>query len=395
MVRIAITHSWSLNMGDAAMLATIVDMVGGMAKDASICALVSHPEFTRQRCPDLNARLEGWPWPVPGKKSQGIFGLMAYPLIFLSNMLSATAFRLFGARIFIFNSRFREPLCALFDSDIVIHPGGDFISPDYFFMTTFGEILMARILGKKSVILAQSMGPFKGLLNRAIAAPFLKMADLIIVREKKTMRELSLMGIGNVYLTADLAFMFPKRIIRQKRGERVIICPKNLRSGKMDYARGLKRLSGRIKSEFGYEILFLPTDLHDVCFQAEIGDSLAPDVTVVKEVHSPEEIARIISSSQFIISSRMHAIILGSLSSTPFCAIGDSFKFEEILGELHGGCTLGTGGLDDEGVERIIGLMRDRKKQEKAIGKNLPAIREKSSETARILEDNLREWGAI
>lgn len=272
-------------MGDAAMLMTTVGMLRAMAPGASICALVSHPDYTRQRCPDLGVGLEEWPWPVPGKKRLGILGLVIYPLIFFSNLFSAAAFRLSGARVFILNGRFRAPLSMLFDSDVVIHPGGDFISPNYFFMTTFGEILMAKILGKRTVILAQSMGPFEGLLNRAIAAPFLRMADLIIVREGKTALELERMGVTRAHLTADLAFAFPGKIEYAARGERVVICPKNIPRNRERYALGIRRLAKRIKEEFGFKIVLLPTDLHDVDFQSELGFGLAPDAAIVRTVH--------------------------------------------------------------------------------------------------------------
>lgn len=196
--RILIHHSWSLNMGDAAMLITLVRMLRRMSPEARITALVSHPAFSRERC--IRAELDGWPWPVGGSEAGSPLGMLSYPFIFLGNLLSAAAYRIAKARIFVFNGRYSGPLSRFFDCDVVISPGGDFISPRYCFMTTFGDFLMSRILGKKLIICAQTIGPFEGLLDGRLAAAVLGLADLIIVREEESARRLASIGLRDVHV---------------------------------------------------------------------------------------------------------------------------------------------------------------------------------------------------
>lgn len=380
-------------MGDAAMLKTTVGILKGIDPDCEISALVSHPEFSRKRCKGLDAELLGWVWPVPEKGKPSLHELLSYPVVFLSNFFSAIVYRLSGAKVFIFNGRQAGPLGKFFDCDVVISAGGDFIGPKYFFVTAFGEFMLAKLLGKKLVICAQTIGPFEGLLNGFLAARIVRLADLIIVRESVTAEALRKLGINDAHLTTDLAFAFPRPSGKKSQGGVVILCPKNIGTGRERYAEKMRTLTRRIMDELEMEVVYLPTDTHDRDFQSEIAAGLEKKVKVIGEVHPPEEIARLISESDFLISSRMHAVILGSLSSTPFFAIGDSHKFKEILDPLCGGCTIGLRQLDDNGVDRILDGIRRRNLLRKEIGSNFGKMREKSMRNATILGEKFREWG--
>jgi polysaccharide pyruvyl transferase WcaK-like protein len=390
MKKAVISHSWSHNMGDAAMLRAIADILRGISPDLDITALVSHPDYSAARCRGAGVRLEGWPWPVG---NAGLAEKLAYyPAVFMGNMLSAAIFRISGKQVFLMNGRFRAPLSRIFECDVFICPGGDFIGPKYFFLSTFGELFMARMLGKKVVICAQTIGPFSGFFERKLAGFVLGLADLVIAREEPTATHLAELGIGNVRITSDLAFMFPPPP-ETKRKKRVIISPKRISGEKGKYAEGIRRLSERLSGGLGYEVVFLPSDRYDAAFQAEIASGLPGKVTLVEDVHAPEEIARIMSEAEFVVSSRMHAIILATLSGTPFYAVGDSFKFSAILGQLCEDCTMGIEELDGEGVETILRALRGRKRRAASIRAKFPGVLEKSRANARILREKFAEWG--
>ncbi len=390
MKRIVICHSWSHNMGDAAMLHVIAQTLHHISPDFSITALVSHPEFSAPRCAKADVRLQGWPWPV---ENAGIVErAFGYPAIFLSNMASAAIFRIFGKKVFFLNRRFEGALGSIFDCDVLISPGGDFMGPRYFFLTAFGELIMGRLLGKRVVVCAQTIGPFPGFFEKRLAAFVLRMADLVIAREGATARHLRELGIKGVEETTDLAFMYPEPP-RAKRRKRIIMSPKGI-SGRSDsYVQGMRSLAGRLSGDLGYELIFLPSDSHDMTMHDEIASGLPGNVRVVRQVHPPDEIARIISESEFVVSSRMHAIILAALSRTPFFAIGDSFKFGEILGGLCEDCTIGTDGLNKDGISRVILALERRGMQEEEIRKRYPAVLEKSRRNADILRHRFIDWG--
>ncbi len=390
-MKFLITHSWSHNMGDTAILLATVDMLHGIAPGCKVSALASHPEYTRERCPKFKGSIEAWPWPIPAGRP-GLLDLAYYPALFISNMLSAAAYRLFGARLFLLNGRFSGPLARFFESDVVISPGGDFIGPHYFFMTAFGEMLMAKILGKRLVVCAQTIGPFRGLLHRRLASAVLSLADLVIVREERTAARLREAGLKGVHVTSDIAFTFPQPKKRQRKAGRVILCPKKLREGREEYAQAMAALGRKIAAE-GCEVVLVPSDAYDIELHAEIARGIGPQAKLVRAIHPPDMLAEYIAGSDFIVSSRMHAIILGSLSRTPFFAIGDSHKFQDVLGELCQGCSMDVGELDEKGIERVLGSIGKKEELRASIAESFPSVREKATRSGTILREKLTEWG--
>jgi polysaccharide pyruvyl transferase WcaK-like protein len=394
MKKVVVAHSWSRNMGDAAMLRTIVDIIHAISPDIKITALVSHPEYTVPRCRGIDARIEGWPWPVPQRERNIFDYAVFYPVIYASNMFSALLYRLLGARIFLLNRRFAGPLSSIFECDAFICPGGDFIGPKYFFHSTFGEIVMAMILGKRIIVCAQTIGPFRGAFDRGLASFVLNMADVVIVREGATAKHMMELGVRNVEVTSDLAFMFMagghwSRVRKRK----VIICPKKISGDRKAYIGGISNLAKRLVDELGYEVEFLASDAYDSDFQSEIASTLGGRVRLAGEVFPPEEIARHMSEAEFVVSSRMHAIILATLSGTPFFAIGDSHKFEAILGSLCDDCTIGIEELDERGIDRILGAIKNGNAIAASIRKKFPQVLAKSMRNAEILKSKFREWG--
>lgn len=104
-----------------------------------------------------------------------------------------------------------ETIEHLRNSDIVIMTGGDIISLDYgleslYFWTRICESAMNA--GKPTVLWAGSVGPFsRQPLTEARMTEFLKRFALITVRESTSLEYLKNIGIGNVKLVADPAFL--------------------------------------------------------------------------------------------------------------------------------------------------------------------------------------------
>jgi polysaccharide pyruvyl transferase WcaK-like protein len=396
MAKALVLHSWSRNMGDAAMLETIVSMVKRASPAMEVAALVSHPEFTRTRLSCAGVSLAGWPWPLPARGRPSPAELAAYPFILLNNVASAAIFRLTGKKLFLANRRFAGPLTKLFECDLAISPGGDFISPKYYFITTFSEFLIAKILGKRLVVCAQSIGPFGGLLHPWIAGFFLRMPDLVMVREEGSARYLESVGI-HAHVTADLAFAYGHGGARKGPAQaegirRIAVSAKRMSGDPAAYEDGMLRLIRRAREEFGCEVLIIPTDSYDIPVQERLARKAGGGVRLIREVLAPKEIAAILGTCDFIVSSRMHAIILGSASQTPFFAITDSFKFKGILGMLCEGCTVPAEHLDGAAVESVISSMHESGRLRERISKSLPAMRRRAMQNGAIMAEKFAEW---
>ncbi len=368
-MKVLFVHCWSNNRGDRAILSSAIRMIRNIDKNAGISVLLSHPS-------EIDADVFPWPWPV--HKPKGL-DLIMYPLIISGNYMSVILFRLFGWRFLPFSRSLGE----FFDSDIIISPGGDFISPKFFMITSLSEILFAKMLGKKVVILAQSMGPFYG-LDRLVASKVIGMCDLIIAREKKTAEHLAQMGIRNVHVTADLAFALDGNDAGKRNG--IAMCPKDNHDMEHTVA-----LIDRI-TKTGRKVVLIPTDSHDAGFQKEIAEKTGVEL---KDNLGHEDIIRELSGCEFVLSGRMHGAIMAVVAGTPFFAISDGFKYSAVLDDVCPGCVMGMDEFTSGNHKRIIRKIEEKETLGMIIRKNYPEVKKKSKENEKLLQKAFREWGYI
>ena len=396
--KILITHAWSNNIGDAAILTAISGLLRDVSPSAEISACVSHPESTRRICPAIDAKLVHWPWPVPQEENARPNPHPAgYPLIFAGNIVSSIAFRLFKARLFLFNRAYRKEVERFFDCDIMVSTGGGFIMPEYQPMTSYGEILMARILGKRIVLLAQTIGPFQGALQRAFGRIFLGMTDLIIVRESASAAHLKAIGLETL-VTADTAFLLPVPVSR-KIEPVVAICAK--KPGRGDFegqARAIAGLAQMMAKETGCSIRMMATEKDDVGFCRKVASLSCADgldVESVQDVLPPFETAEALGRAQFLLTWRMHAAILGAMSGTPFHVIGRGHKFRGVLDGLCPGCVSLAGELDDIRIAEVMDGLSRHSSRRMSILKSLPSLRRKAARNKSILAGKFAEYGVF
>lgn len=398
--RILLTNSHSANAGDAAIILSMLDHIRFISHSCEIVAQCSHPDVSRRLAFREGVEYHGYPAPFfEASGGAPSAARLAYGgLVFLNNMLSAAAYRLLGAKLFLINAPYREPLEDFFRSDIVISVGGGFISADYGFIRPYADIAMAKILGKRVVIYSQSIGPFCGPLNEAISRFVLGMADLIMVRESRSARNLEAIGIRRVHVTADAAFSYPEMPPRAERGNTVVICPREWtysnRIHSERYISLIGELSSGIINELGMEVLLLPTTPDDVAFYSRLAPSLPAGVRFVSEVHHPSKIAELLSSSAFLVSSRMHPIVLGSLSSTPFFALGWEYKLRELCSDfsVEDMCLM-AGEADGSAVARVLSAIRSSEGVRKRISESFPEVRRRSTMNRDLLKKSIAEWG--
>src|SRR5512135_641637 len=151
--KVLVPHVYSSNVGDAAMVQCLVGAVAEIDPRAQVTVLASDPEFISSRLPGIRAEITGWPWPFPARRP-GALDYAGWGLIWCSSILSALVYRLSGARMSLHGRGLSGPLMEFFDCDIVLSPGGDFLSPKYFTLSTFSEFLIAKIAGKRLAICA-------------------------------------------------------------------------------------------------------------------------------------------------------------------------------------------------------------------------------------------------
>jgi len=390
MMKFLITNAHSSNSGDLAIQATLIRQLHKISGDAEITVLCSYPEFSRKNIGG-DTSFKNYIWPIfDGTPSFQEFVQSAFML--LDIFLSALVYRVSGKRIF---SEKNSPFGDFLDSDIVIGAGGGYLSHDYGFIRPYADYLLAKFLGKKLILYNHSIGPFGGSINRAVSGFVLRKADLIIVREKRSKKNLEELGIKNARLSADLAFAFTGFKPANKRKNTVVICPRKsiyrCRNKEDNYFMLLASLSKKLISS-GKKVIILPTTPEDIKLYESLKKVIPEEVEYINTVHPPDKIAELLSESEFLVSSRIHPIILGSLSSTPFFALGWEYKLDEISKMICEDCHANAYDANDKTTDLILQNIKRRKK----IGsRNLLLLRKQAESSAEIMNESLVRWGYI
>ena len=390
-MKFLITNAHSSNSGDLAIQSTIIKQLREISPDAEITILCSAPDFSVKYIHHKNVRFMNYMWPV-FEKTPSFRDFIKSCFFLSSSLISLFLYRFSGRK------SPTGPLNEFFDVDVVIGIGGGYLSHDYGFIRPYCDYIIAKLLGKKLVLYAHSIGPFGGFINREISKFVLGKADLIIVRENRSKLNLKRIGIRNVHLTADAAFAFSEPVPNYKRDSSVVLCPRKsiykYRYEEKNYIRFLGSISKKI-IDSGGSVTFLPTTPEDLRFHKAIKSSMPGEVTYITEVLSPDETAEFLSKAGFLISSRIHPIILGSLSSTPFFALGWEYKLDEISGMLCSGNSVRADRADSSTEKLILNRLNDRKKACRDLTANVSALHEKACSNKDILRNSLLDWGYL
>ncbi len=395
---ILITGFHSTNMGDAAILHSMLLQLRKAFPRAQLTVHCSDPSLAAQSVPIRKAAFRHSLIPTfDHEDSQpGLAEFVRVPMLIAGSLAHAAAFGLFGRARRPSPKGAGRPIDDFLDADIVLSMGGGYISDDYGYLRPYTDFIIAKLAGKRLALYAHSIGPFGGWISRALSRAVLGAADLIILREPGSLRHLESIGVRGAKVTADAAFALP-RPRAARRGKKAVICVREWTYGNRwharRYVRFIEKLVGAL-AERGYRPEFLPTTPEDVRFHARHLAHLRGRADFVERAEPPAEIARRLAGAGFLVSSRMHPIVLGSLSATPFYAIGWEFKLAEMSRMLAGGSVdAHAGTLDDSTLFSILSCVERRKEISGGVSSRIPGVRKKAAESLRILCDSALEWG--
>ncbi|MCI0503245.1 polysaccharide pyruvyl transferase family protein [Candidatus Micrarchaeota archaeon] len=395
---ILITGFHSTNMGDAAILHSMLLQIREAFPKASITVHCSDPEAAARAviADGVAFRHSLIPTYDHDASPPGARQFIGVPVMIARNLIRAIAYRIFGRRPSACIAGKREPMDDFLCADIVVSMGGGYISDDYGYVRPYSDFLTAKLAGKRLALYAHSIGPFGGWISRALSRLILSGADLIILRERGSLRNLESIGVHGAHVTADAAFALPSPN-RARRSRKALICVREWtyrhRAQRERYLSFIEKLVDALAGK-GYAAEFLPTTPDDVRFHRRHLAHLKGKASFVKSAEPPIEIARRLSTAAFLVSSRMHPIVLGSLSSTPFFAIGWEFKLEEISGMLAGGsCNAHASELDDSVISAILSCVERREELAHAISSQVPIVRAKAGKSIGLLAGSAASWG--
>lgn len=286
------------NIGDEAILTSIVDTIRNERENTEFVVLSSDPNFTSR---DLSVR--------------SINRLNVASILF--EMSTANLFISGGGGLM----------------QDVTGP----ISVSYY----GGLLKLAQIFKIPTMVYAQGVGPLSKNFNKNLVKKIFSKVDAITVREIFSRDDLITMGVpqNKIQVTADPALLLDsitKEQVRDILTEAGIdlsipIIGIAIRPWHAWYERQLKAFTSvvyQLAKKYGMQIVLIPFQLSSDLWlsrEAEICFKIRPDsevpVTVLERALSPKEMMGVIGATHLIIGMRLHALIMAAAQNVPSVGI--------------------------------------------------------------------------
>jgi len=308
------------------------------------------------------------------------------------------------------------------DADLIASVGGGYLNDNYpvAMIRWLFEFYFGKLLGKKVIIYASSVGPF----NKSWLRPFVRFAfnklDLITLRDPQSKEVLDSIGVNpsRVYITADAAWCMEPlsreegfKLLKEEvpefsyEGLKISISARQWEFYKGDnkkshgeYIKALGSLVDHLVENHGAEVFFLSTCTsfggyrHDdriVAREIMINMKNPNRMKILQGEYIPEQLSSIYANMDLHVGTRMHSNILAMLSGTPVVAIQYEPKTRGMMNSFE----LGDWVIDIEEIdsERLIKMV-DRAIQKRdsikgQIAKKLPELKKKSKDNASLVHE--------
>jgi len=230
-----------------------------------------------------------------------------------------------------------EILKAIFNCDILISGGGSLLqnkTSNFSLFYYLFIILLAKICAKKVIIFAQGIEPILGKIPLVMTKCVLKMVDFITVRDENSKKLLNSWNINSTLVSDPAYSLVQDRVINNFKNDLIV----QLRTFKGIDEKFIKTLAFSIAKKYNGKVkVFSFQDEIDERICLEFLNELKKyglDANYIS-AKSVEETIEIINSAQFVISTRLHGLIISNdLKSKTFAICYDD-KIKTLTEELN------------------------------------------------------------
>lgn len=329
----------SKNGGDEAMLAAMLEVLREEISDLQVTVISLNPEYTRRR-----HKVDAVPMP-------DIFSI-------IKRILAA---------------------------DLLISGGGSLLQNVtsgrslYYYLAI---IFFALIFRRKVMLYAQGIGPIRGALAHKLMNLIVNRVDLITVRDRGSLEELSRLKITRpkIFCTSDPVLAI--KPVPLEIGEK-ILARHSITTGEKfigvavrhwlnweNFRSELAAALDKIVEATGARIIFIPMKFpEDIRSAQTTAELMKNDCIVLDEEFTTQEILSLTGCMDVLIGVRLHALIFAGVMNVPMLGISYDPKIERFLDSIG---------------EKPLGNMADVKAQE-----ILDATLKKLSEHKEFRDDTL------
>ncbi|MCI9430950.1 MAG: polysaccharide pyruvyl transferase CsaB [Oscillospiraceae bacterium] len=209
---------------------------------------------------------------------------------------------------------------------------------------------LAQLLGKRTFIYSQGIGPISGGRNRRYTAYVLSRADGIVVRDGKSRDLLLELGVpgGLIHVTADPVLRV--RAPGPELGRNILAeegCPRRedrltvgwavkSRKPNKDFLREVEKCILWLREEYGADSVLIPF-FHDedVGICQTVAARLDGQAGCLRKKHLSEETLSIIGCMDVLVGVRLHSLIYAAVMGTPMIGISYDPKVESFLSSIR------------------------------------------------------------
>jgi len=411
-----VNHYDCRNKGDHSVLSSMLESLKRFFPAAEIIVLSHYPRTDSVRCNAII--LESIVKPSPGTYAK---------LVTLIDMARCMIWALFMRYLGLGMNKLvpaqkAKTMSAYSKADAVLARSTDWFNDVYVtktFVTAFYEILIAVLMGKKTVIYAQTIGPIKndlkGKLCKFALRSLFSRIDLIMVREKNSKQFLRSIGLNrpSVYITADPAFnlqpssrertdeIFEQNDLPRNNSLPLIginisrltyrYCFPELRSLNEKYecyTRMMAELIDHITDKLNALVVLVPHvfgpsafDDRKACNDVFRKVKNKQRTRMIQDEYSPEELRSVIGRFDFFIGMRMHAIIHALSMCVPTIGIDYLGKVRGIMAMADQSrlvCRADTLNLD-ELLEKVTLVIRNKDEIRNTLALKVKILQEKAT----------------
>lgn len=366
-------------------------------------------------CPSYDAARDVRQWPDAAAQGIEFVPVPAFPVplkVYGRLFAKVPPLRNLGALPIDFDARSKM---LLRDVDAVLMTGGDIISLDYglnslYFWT--GLVDAAHRLGKPTHLLAASVGPFtKDPLTERHMVAHLKRYTSITVRETPTLAYLQGLGIENVRLVADPAFVLDPEpfdtaafmpATREWLGFNVSPLVRKFRADEASrraFDAGIRDFIRRVVAETDMGVLLIPhvdplagtDDNSDRAYMTGLMaglEDLGPRLAMTPDLLNAAQIKHVLGRCRYFMGARTHATIGAISQGVPTLSIAYSVKAVGINKDLFGSTdyVLSTPDVTAQTLSQGFEKLRARESEIKAQRhEKLPSWRQSARESVERL----------
>jgi polysaccharide pyruvyl transferase WcaK-like protein len=266
--------------------------------------------------------------------------------------------------------------------DCILNIGGGDSFSDIYGTTRFKSInsqnIIARLLGKKYILLPQTIGPFKSKVVKKKAFKSINNASVVMPRDTKSLTYIRENSNSNEYHeTMDLAFFMPYR--KEKSENQFINVGLNVSALcwhggytrdnqfglKVDYKKLTREIISRFLSNDKVNLFLVPHVVHE---KYHIENDYHTSYKLIEEINHPRlkispfflnpiYAKNFISSLDFFVGARMHSTIAAYSSEVAVFPLAYSRKFNGLFEDTLNYSYLGD--MKEESESEIIAKMED------------------------------------